>query len=122
MKPITTKLHGFLDYIVGILFIAMPWILKIDPKGYAGVVFIVAGIAALFYSLLTRYELGAVKLIPMKTHLAIDMLSGILLASSPWIFDFADSIYLPHLIGGITEIVVVLLTRTAVDADTTRAL
>jgi hypothetical protein len=38
-------------------------------------------------------------------------MSGILLAASPWIFGFADTVYLPHLILGIAEIGAALMTQ-----------
>jgi hypothetical protein len=41
---------------------------------------------------MTDYEFGLVKTIPMKTHLNIDLISGLLLAVSPWVFGFSDRI------------------------------
>ncbi len=52
------------------------------------------------------------KIIAFKTHLTIDALSGILLASSPSVLRFADHVYLPHLLFGLLEIIVVALTNT----------
>jgi hypothetical protein len=60
---------------------------------------------------LTRYELSAAKLIPLKAHLAVDVLSGLLLAVSPWVFGFADVIWWPHMLIGLMEIVVPLITK-----------
>jgi hypothetical protein len=54
----------------------------------------------------------------MKAHLALDVLSGIVLAASPWLFDFADRVYLPHLILGLIEIGAGLMTRTSTSAHT----
>ena len=112
MKLINTKLHGFLDYIVGILLIAMPWIIALDTDTTPGIVFIVAGIMALIYSIFTRYEVGLIKIIPMPAHLLLDILSGAILAGSPWIFGFSDAIYLPYLIFGLFEIVAAIVTDT----------
>ncbi|MEJ7827105.1 MAG: SPW repeat protein [Segetibacter sp.] len=39
-------------------------------------------------------------------------MSGILLAASPWIFSFADTVYIPHLIFGLLEIGASLMTKT----------
>lgn len=64
---------------------------------------------------MTDYELGVIKTLSMKTHLTLDMLSGIFLAASPWIFGFADDVYLPHLVFGLLEIGVVLMTKTQPD-------
>jgi len=47
----------------------------------------------------------------MPTHLTLDLVSGILLAASPWIFGFADHVYLPHLVLGIIEIGASLMTK-----------
>lgn len=47
----------------------------------------------------------------MKAHLDMDLAAGLLLAASPWLFDFADELYLPHLILGIIEIGAAILTE-----------
>jgi len=62
--------------------------------------------------LLTNYELGVTKGISMRTHLTLDLMSGILLAASPWIFGFSEYVYLPHLVLGILEIGASLVTST----------
>lgn len=75
-----------------------------------------AGIIAM--SLVTRYELSVAKIIPLKFHLGVDVLSGILLAASPWLFSFADRIWWPHLLVGLLEVGVVLMTKRRVEAVT----
>ena len=57
-------------------------------------------------SLLTDYELGLFKVIPMPMHLALDAANGALLAASPWLFGFAEEVSAPHLGLGLFEIVV----------------
>ena len=47
----------------------------------------------------------------MRIHLLFDLTNGIILAASPWLFGFADVVYLPHLIFGIFEIGASLVTR-----------
>jgi hypothetical protein len=61
---------------------------------------------------MTNYELGAVKLIPMPIHLATDMLAGVVLIISPWVLGFSDRIWIPHVVLGILELGVALITRT----------
>ncbi|MDQ3278240.1 MAG: SPW repeat protein, partial [Bacteroidota bacterium] len=72
---------------------------------------VILGASAILYSLFTDYEMGATSGISMRTHLTLDLLSGLLLAMSPWIFGFADVVYVPHLVFGILEIGVALITR-----------
>jgi hypothetical protein len=112
MRFIGTKTHGYLDYIVGALLVAAPWIFNFDRGGAETWVPVILGAGAILYSLFTDYELGASRQISMKTHLTLDMISGALLAASPWIFGFADYVWQPHLILGILEIGVALFTKT----------
>jgi len=112
MKFIETKTHGYLDYIVGILLIASPWIFNFDRGGVETWLPIILGAGAIVYSLMTDYELGVSRQISMRTHLTLDFLSGALLAVSPWLFGFSDYVYLPHLILGILEIGVAACTKT----------
>ncbi len=112
MKIISTKTHGILDYLMGIFLIASPWVFNFADGGTKMWIPIILGAGALLYSMLTNYELGVFKTISMKTHLTLDLLSGIFLAASPWIFGFADTVYMPHLILGILEIGASLMTKT----------
>lgn len=111
MKIISRKTHGFLDYSVGALLIAAPWLFNFYEGGMESWIPIILGAGAIVYSLITDYELGVAGIIPMRVHLIMDMLSGVLLAASPWLFGFSDIVFWPHLIFGIMEIVVPLLTN-----------
>ena len=112
MKIINSKLHGILDYVVSFIIIISPWLLGFADGKAEMWIPIILGIASIIYSVVTRYELGIWKVLPFKTHLTFDALSGIGLAASPWIFGFANNIYLPHLIFGILEIAVVAFTES----------
>ncbi|MDB5253617.1 MAG: hypothetical protein JWP27_2786 [Flaviaesturariibacter sp.] len=108
---IGTKTHGILDYIVGALLIAAPWIFNFDGGGAETWVPVILGAGAIVYSLFTNYEMGAVQQLSMRTHLALDLVSGVLLAASPWLFGFADEVRAPHLVLGLFEIAASLLTK-----------
>lgn len=111
MRFIPTKVHGVLDYLVGILLIASPWLFDFDRGGVETWIPVILGIGALVYSIMTDYELGLIPKLSMRTHLTLDLVSGILLAISPWLFGFADYVYMPHLILGIVEIGASLMTK-----------
>src|ERR1700712_3748208 len=104
MRIIPTKVHGILDYVVSILLIISPWLFNFNNNKAETILPIVLGGSAIIYSLLTDYELGVSKLINIKTHLLIDLMSGILLAASPWLFGFSNRVYIPHVVFGILEI------------------
>lgn len=110
---ISSKTHAILDYLVGIILIAAPWILGFADDSAATVTPVLIGVSTLLYSILTNYEYSIAKVIPYKIHLTIDFVAGFLLMVSPWLFGFSDRIYLPHVILGAFEIVAVLLSSKA---------
>jgi hypothetical protein len=111
-KPITTRVHGILDYSVGILLLLLPHICGFADVRPAASVTMTLGVTTLLYSLSTRYELGLFPLIPMKGHLLLDGLSAAFLILSPWLLGFAERVYLPHVLMGLLEIGAVLMTQT----------
>ena len=111
MRFIPTKVHGILDYVLGALLAVSPWLFKYNRGGAETWIPVLLGAGAILYSLFTNYEWGVSRKIAMPTHLTLDLMSGIVLAASPWIFGFADEVYLPHLIFGLLEIGVSLMTQ-----------
>lgn len=104
MKTISSRSHGVLDYVVGVLLIVAPFLFGFADNEAARNAAWIVGAGTLLYSLVTAYELGLVKLIPYRVHLGIDLIAGIFLAASPWLLDFHERIVWPHLLVGILEI------------------
>ena len=117
MRFIPTKVHGMLDYLMGVLLIASPWIFGFADEGAAAWVPVVLGAGTILYSLITDYELGVKRMLPMPMHLMLDAGGGVLLAISPWIFGFADEVWVPHVVLGIVEVGAALMTRTEPETD-----
>jgi hypothetical protein len=111
MRIIPTRLHGVLDYLIGIILVIAPFVLHFEESTAATYVPVILGAAAIVYSLFTDYELGMFKALSMRAHLWLDLLSGVVLAASPWLFGFSDYVYLPHLVLGIVEILASLMTK-----------
>lgn len=118
LRFIPTRTHGVIDYLMGALLVVAPYILGFADGTAAQWVPQVVGAALIGASLLTDYELGVVRVIPMPVHLGLDVAAGALLAVSPWLFGFADRVWVPHVIFGLAEIGAGLMTRTAPDART----
>lgn len=104
MRFISRKSHAVLDYIMGILLIVAPWLFGFSAIEAARWCAVAVGVLIILMSLITDYEGGAKKILSMGTHLNMDVVAGIFLAISPWLFGFNELVYLPHLIFGILEI------------------
>jgi SPW repeat len=115
MRVIPTRVHGMMDYVIGVLLIAAPWLFNFNRGGAETWVPVILGAGVILYSLFTDYELGAVRRIPMPTHLMLDLGGGVLLAVSPWLFGFSDYVWAPHLVVGLIEIGTSLMTRRVPD-------
>lgn len=120
MRILSTKVHGVLDYTVGGLLIAAPWLLGFVRGGAETWVPVVLGVSALIYSLITNYELGMAKVLSMPAHLTLDFFSGVILAASPWLFGFSEYVYIPHLVLGIFEMIAAVTTDPIPRKETNR--
>jgi hypothetical protein len=75
------------------------------------------GTMIIMMSLFTDYESGIVRSLPVSAHLNIDIGTGLVFAASPWLFGFADQVYLPHLIMGLFQTIASLLTSRTVPGN-----
>ncbi len=112
MRIIPTRIHGILDYLVGIILIASPWVFDFDNGGAETWVPVVVGIMVLLQTIMTDFEVGIIRKIPMASHLRMDFFIGLFLAASPWIFDFDEVVWEPHVIFGLFSILASIMTRT----------
>jgi lysylphosphatidylglycerol synthetase-like protein (DUF2156 family) len=116
MRIIPTFVHGIADYILGIVLLLLPNIFGFaDLGGPAVWIPRILGVIDLIQSLATDYELGVVKILPMKIHLMNDYVVSLFFAVSPWLFGFSHrsaNVWMPSLIIGLVVFVVSLMTRT----------
>src|SRR4051812_10763828 len=114
-RLIPSRTHAMLDYPLGVVLILAPWIFGFSDVGGAAVALpIIVGALAIGQSLITDWELSLANLLPLPMHLTMDVLAGVILAVSPFVFGFSDegvNAWLPHLIVGLGLIAAGLLTQ-----------
>jgi hypothetical protein len=115
MKPITPRIHALLDYPLGLVLIAAPWIFGFsDVGGMAVAAPIIIGVLMIGQSMITDWELSIVRVIPLSAHLTMDVVAGAFLAVSPFVFGFSDegaNAWLPHVFVGLGLIAAGLTTQ-----------
>lgn len=112
----STRTHGALDYVLGALLIAAPWIFDFNFDGAETWVPVTMGIVIIAYSMFTDYELGVVHRISMPTHLGLDVAAGLFLIASPWLYGFSALVRTPHLTLGAIAVIAGLVTQTVTSA------
>jgi hypothetical protein len=110
-KPISTRVHGIIDYAWAGTATSMAR--RLDRAGAAARLLHGAASAATASALVTNFEYGALRLLPMKGHLAVDTLLCSLLVASPLFLPSAERRHaiVPVLLG-IAGLVTGMLTET----------
>ena len=80
---IPLNVHNVLDYVIGAALILAPSIFGFSEIDAARNVFLVLGVGLIIYSLLTRYRYSLAKIIPLKVHMAMDTMAGVIVMISP---------------------------------------
>jgi hypothetical protein len=104
--------HAIADYAVGALLI----IVALAVGGSAGAVAtgVVVGAVVLAVSMLTRYPLGVVKVLPFTIHSAGDYLAAALLIVAPFALNFRDGdtgLSVFYIVAGLAVLAVSLVTN-----------
>jgi hypothetical protein len=114
LRVIPTKAHGAVDLATGPALIAAPTLLKMNGNTGATIPPRVVGSAATLYALLTDYEFGLKRVVPMRAHLALDALGGVALAATPFLTGASKRglrHWLPHTLLGANEVFLALTTK-----------
>ena len=118
IRFVPTAVHGVLDYVGAIGLIASPFIFGFAGMGGTPVILpIVLGVGLIAYSLATDYERGipALRVIPMRVHLAFDFVASAFLAAAPFLFGYSVdglNVWLPQVAAGLSVILLVLVSKT----------
>lgn len=110
MKILSTRAHGYLDLALTGAMVALPRMF--GSSAAATTMLTATGVGILGLGLVTRHELGAVKLIPMNWHLKLDTLSGALNVGAALLMPDEASRARTAMLGlGLVQVVAGLSTR-----------
>lgn len=115
LRVIPTGVHGALDYLASGINLAFPGLLGLHDVPWAALIPRIDGLVGAGYSLITDYELGVLKVLPMPAHLAFDAAKGVFMASSPWLFGFAKNgsrYWMPHVLMGTADVLAAITSKT----------
>jgi hypothetical protein len=108
-KLLSTKAHGSIDYATAGALLVAPRVLGLSER--VTTLLTGAALGTLGYSLLTRYERGLVRVLPMRAHLALDLAQGAALCAAPLLLPDEDDAVKAALVGlGVFELAVTLAT------------
>src|SRR3954452_21675051 len=112
VKILPAWFHAIADYAVGALLIIVA--LAVGGTGKAVAAGVVVGVVVAVVSMLTKYPLGVIKVLPFTLHSAGDYLAAALLIGAPFALDFRDTdggLAAFYVVAGIAVLAVSLITN-----------
>lgn len=115
MKFISSRTHTYIGALVGIVLVVAPWIFQFDEVDPAKWSAIGVGLFVLVNELVTTSPASLLKIVPMRLHIALDVVTGIFLLATPFLFQFSDedaNSWVPHIVVGLVIAGYALVTDT----------
>src|SRR5690348_11331327 len=88
---IPRPLHGVLDYLWSLVYWFAPEMLGFADDQAATVFSKIRAGSMVPAGLMTRYELGLIKIIPFNVHLLLDLGGALVGLAAPWLLGFAKN-------------------------------
>jgi hypothetical protein len=108
---IRRPLHGFLDYVMGLLIISSPWLFGFSGQYMAPEIGTTLGVLLIGVSLVTNYEGGAIHLLPFAVHRFTDFLIGFALLGASWHFSMGGRAGIVFTCLGAMQLTIAAFTR-----------
>lgn len=101
---LSLRTHNIVDYVGGALLLLAPFLFGFADLEVARNVFLISGATLILYSLFTNYEYAVLRVLPLGVHMTLDVLIGVVLMVSPWLFAYREFLspgqeYLHYLLG-----------------------
>jgi hypothetical protein len=108
---ISTRTHAFLDFATVGFALIFPRLLGASDRFAQAITNLALG--KIGYALLTRHELGLLRVIPMKTHLMLDAVAGAGVCALPFLVEEENEAVIACALGlGLFDIAAAPLTDT----------
>ena len=104
--------HAVIDYAMAGTLMAAPWLFGFSDNKTARANSVISGAAVLGLSLMTRYPLGAAKLVPFRVHGVVETMAAVMNTAAPWLMGFSRNKRATgaHVAAGLATLAVVALT------------
>jgi hypothetical protein len=115
--PVPAFVHGVVEYIAALLFIAAPFLFSFDD-GTATAFSIVIGVVVLIVAATTAWSTGLISSIPVAAHVVLDYVVAALLIAAPFLFGFSsddDTATAFFIVLGVVHLLLTIATRFVVE-------
>ena len=117
--PVPAFVHGIVEYLVAILFIAAPFLFDFTEDA-ATAVSLIVGVLILIIAASTEWRTGLIQSIPVIAHVMLDYVLAIFLIAAPFVLGFTgDAAF--FIVLGVALLLRTIATRFVVEERPPRA-
>jgi hypothetical protein len=88
--PVPVLVHGVLEYVVGVLFIAAPFLFGFHASAAPTAAAVVVGLLMLAFTATSALPTGLIRSVSLGVHVTVDLVLAVLLVALPFILGFTD--------------------------------
>jgi hypothetical protein len=107
--PVPAFVHGVVEYLAAILFIAAPFIFDFTEDA-ATAVSVIVGVLILIITASTEWRTGLIQSIPVVAHVMLDYVIAIFLIGAPFVLGFSDDAAF-FIVLGVVHLLLTIATR-----------
>jgi hypothetical protein len=110
--PLSARLHGLLEYLIGAFFIASPFIFGFDANA-AVAIGVVGGIVLILMAATAQTGPSLSGMVPVALHVLLDVVLAAFFIASPFVFGFSGEAAPTGLFigAGVVHLLVTVATR-----------
>jgi hypothetical protein len=110
--PIPRFAHGIYEYLLGVLFVASPFVFDYDSAAATGIA-IAVGVVLIVLAATSVDSTALVRRVPGMVHVTVDVLLAIFLIAAPFLLGFDDEVAPRNffLVFGVLHLLVCIGTR-----------
>jgi hypothetical protein len=114
--PVPAFVHGVIEYLAALLFIAAPFIFSFK-EDVATAVSLIVGVILLIIAASTAWRTGLISSIPVQAHVMLDYVLAIFLIAAPFILGFSGdgTAAAFFIVVGVIHLLLTIATRFVVD-------
>jgi hypothetical protein len=119
--PVPALVHGIIEYVAAILFIAAPFIFGFDDDTAVAASLIV-GVIVLIIAATTAWQTGLISSIPVQAHVVLDYVVAIFLIAAPFVLGFSGdgTAAAFFIVLGVVHLLLTIATRFVADEPRAR--
>ena len=87
--PVPLAVHGVVEYLVGVLFLAAPYLFDFDATR-ATTLSVAVGVVVLVVAAVTVGPTGLIDELPLPAHVALDYVLAVFWVAIPFVFGISD--------------------------------